>query len=263
MMAGLVLVAAPASAQSLDKTWLLQVSAYFPRVDSSVRADSSNGSIGTVIDFESDLGLERHAVLPAFMAEWRPGDDWVFNAEYYTLGRDTTWSIDRDLTVGDTVFPVNADISSGFDSDIFRFTIGNRLFQRPNLEIGLALGFHGTDFSLYIEGEGTVNGTPGQFRSETRSVFAPLPTVGAFLNARPAEKVQVNARLDWLSLTIDDYSGRLINTETSVSYSIHKNIDVGLSYRLVNYRVRVKKDDWNGKVNYQFNGPSIFVQVGF
>ena len=73
----------------------------------------------------------------------------------------------------------------------------------------------------------------------------------------------MNARLDWLSLTIDDYSGRLINTETSVSYSIHKNIDVGLSYRLVNYRVRVNKDDWNGKVNYQFNGPSIFVQVGF
>jgi hypothetical protein len=259
----LALVSASASAQSLDKTWLLQVSAYFPGVDSSVRADAANGNIGTVVDFEQDLGFDRHSTLPAFMLEWRPGDDWVLNAEYYSVGRSSTKSLDREIIVGDTTFPVSGEVSAGFDSDIVRFTVGNRLFQRPNLEIGVAVGLHGTDFQVFVEGQGTVSGNPGQFRNEARSVFAPLPTIGAFLNAKPAEKVHVNARFDWLSLSIDDYTGRLINTEVSAAYSVHKNFDVGLMYRLVDYGLKVKKDDWNGRVDYKFSGPAVFVQVGF
>ena len=259
----LSLVSAPSLAQSLDKTWLFQAAAYFPGVDSSVRADAANGDLGTVIDFERDLGFDRHSSLPAFMLEWRPGDDWVLNAEYYAVGRGSSTILERDITVGDTVFPVAGEVRAGFDSDIFRFTIGNRVFQRENLEIGVAVGFHGTDFRVFIEGDGQVAGNPGQFRNEARSVFAPLPTIGAFLNARPAEKVQVNARFDWLSLTIDDYTGRLINTEVSASYSVHRNIDVGVMYRLVDYGLKVKQDNWNGRVDYKFSGPAIFAQVGF
>jgi hypothetical protein len=257
------MISASASAQSLDKTWLLQVSGYFPGVDSSVRVDAADGDLGTVVDFEQDLGFDRRSTLPAFMLEWRPGDDWVLNGEYYVLGRNSTKSLEREIVVGETTFPVSGQVGAGFDSDIVRFTVGNRLFQRPNLEIGVAVGLHGTDFQVFIEGQGTVSGNPGQFRSEARSVFAPLPTIGAFLNAQPAEKVHVNARFDWLSLTIDGYTGRLINTEVSAAYSIHKNFDLGVMYRLVDYGLKVKRDNWSGRVDYQFSGPAIFLQVGF
>jgi hypothetical protein len=263
LIASASLIAVPASAQRLDNDFIIQASLYLPRVDSSVRVDGNNGTIGTEVDFESDLGLDKRATLPAFLVEWRPGDDWVFSGEYYALGRDSTYNIDRELTVGDTVYPVNATLGAGFDSDIYRFTVGNRIFQGENYEVGLAVGLHGTNFAIYIEGEGDVNGNPGQFRSESRSVFAPLPTVGIFAAAEPVEKLYLGARFDWLSLTIDDYSGRLINTEFTAAYRIHKNIDIGATYRFVNYRVRVEKDNWNGKVNYQFQGPALFLQVGF
>ncbi len=258
-----VLLAFPASAQSLEKTWLLQVGAYFPKVNSGLQVNGSSGTIGSEVDFETDLGFKRQNTLPAFMLEWRPGDDWVLNAEYYSLRRKSTATLKRDIIVGDTVYPVNGSVEAGFDSNIYRFTIGNRFYQRENLEIGAAIGLHGTDFSVFIAGEGAVNGQSASFRSETRSVFAPLPTIGLFLNARPAEKVQINARFDWLSLSIGDYTGRLINTEVSASYSIHKNIDIGAMYRLVDYRVKVRKDNWNGQVDYEFKGPALFVQVGF
>lgn len=262
-VAALALLAAPGMAQSLEKTWLLQVGLYLPQVDSSLRVDSSDGVLGTVVDFERDLGFERNGVLPAFMLEWRPGDDWLVNAEYYALGRSSTATLDRDIAIGDTVYPVNGQVSAGFDSDIFRFTVGNRFFQRKNLEIGAAIGLHGTDFSVFVEGDGAVNGQTAGFQSESRSVFAPLPTIGLFLNARPAKNVQINARFDWLSLSIDDYSGRLVNTEVSASYSVQKNIDLGVMYRLVDYQVRVRRENWNGRVDYQFKGPAVFVQVGF
>ncbi|QMW22012.1 hypothetical protein [Sandaracinobacteroides saxicola] len=256
------LAAGPAAAQSLDKTWLLQVGAYFPDIDSKLRVDSSRG-LGTTVDFERDLGFNRHRTLPAFLLEWRPGDDWVFDAQYYKLGRTSTKSLERDISIGDTTYPVAGRVRAGFDSDIIRFTVGNRLFQWRNLEIGAGIGLHATDFSVFIEGEGSVGGGTRSFRTESRSLFAPLPTIGVFLNARPGRKVHVNARVDWLSLTIDDYNGRLINAEASLAYSLHRNIDVGAMYRLVDYRVRVTSADWTGRVDYKFNGPALFVQVGF
>lgn len=261
-MAGL-LSAAPAMADPLERTWVFQVGAYFPKVDSSMRVDGTAGNLGTVVDFETDLGFERQHTLPAAALAWRPGDDWVVSAEYYALGRRSSSSLDRDLVIGDTTYPVNGSVEAGFDSDVYRFTIGNRVFQRQNLEIGLAVGLHATDFTVFVEGEGSVGEQSASFQSERRSAFAPVPTIGAFLVARPAKRVHVSARIDWLSLTISDYSGSLVNTEASVSYRIHKNFDVGVTYRLVDYKLKVSKDDWNGRVDYQFRGPALFVQAGF
>jgi len=261
-VAGCLLVPTPASAQRMNDNWVFQVGAYFPRVNSELQVNGPIGD-GTEIDFERDLGFDQRSTLVSGFAEWRPGDDWVFNVEYYALNRSSTKSLDREIIVGETTYPVSATVTSGFDSDIFRFTIGNRLIQREKWEIGAAIGLHGTDFSTFIEGEAAVGEQSGQFQSEARSVFAPLPTVGLFLNAAPAARVNVAARFDWLSLSIDDYSGRLINTQASVAYSVQKNFDVGVMYRYVNYRLRVDRNDWEGKIRYEFSGPAIFLQAGF
>jgi hypothetical protein len=262
-VAAMALAATPAAAQSLDKTFVAQVGPYFPSIDSKLRVDASNGAIGTTIDFERDLGFNRRQVLPSVLAEWRPGDDWLINAQFYTLGRRSTKALERDIAIGDTVYPVAAEVSAGFESSIVRFTVGNRFFQRPNIEIGAAVGLHGTDFTVFLEGQGSVAGGTRSFRTENRSIFAPLPTVGLFLSARPAPLVLVNARIDYLSLTIDEYRGRLINTEVSAAYSVRHNIDIGVMFRLVDYRVAVERPDWNGRVDYRFSGPAMFVQVGF
>lgn len=256
-------IAAPAAAQRFDDTLSLRVEAYFAGVSSNLRVDGNNGNIGTEIDFENDLGLSDNKTLPAFELGWRINDDWVLQGQYYSLGRRTDATLDREIIVGDTVYPVNGSVGAGFDSDVYRFTIGNLLIQREGLEVGLGIGLHGTDFAVFIEGEGSVAGQPGQFRQEGRSIFAPLPTIGAFGQWEPAKRVIVSGRLDWLSLTIDDYSGRLINAEAAVAYRLFKHLDAGVAYRHVDYRLRVKQDDWNGRVQYEFSGPSIFLRAGF
>jgi hypothetical protein len=90
------LLAQPAAAQRLSDKFTLQAAAYFPGVDWSARIDGTGGNVGTEIDFEGDLGYDSHRTLPAFMAEWRPNDDWVLNAEYYALGRRNELLIARE-----------------------------------------------------------------------------------------------------------------------------------------------------------------------
>jgi hypothetical protein len=257
------LSASSAAAQRFDDTVSIRVEAYFAGINSSLRADGNSGNIGTEIDFEDDLDLAANKTLPAVELGWRINDDWVLQGQYYTLGRQTEATLDRDITVGDTVYPVNGTVGAGFDSDVYRFTINNLVFQREKLEIGLGIGLHGTDFTVFLEGDGSVAGQPGRFRREGRSIFAPLPTIGAFGQWEPVDRLTVSGRLDWLSLTIDDYSGRLINAEAAVSYRLFKHLDAGVAYRYVDYRLRVKQEDWNGRISYEFSGPSIFLRAGF
>jgi hypothetical protein len=87
--------------------------------------------------------------------------------------------------------------------------------------------------------------------------------VGLYLAWEPAPKISVAGRFDWLSLSIGDYSGRLLNTEASVAFRVQKHIDFGVMYRRVDYEVKVRRDDWDGKVRYTFHGPALFVQFGF
>src|SRR6478735_6248680 len=79
-------VATPAAAQSLaDKYWI-EVSAYFPSIDTEA-AVSRPGFPGTDVDVESDLGLDKNETLPAVYAGWRVGRRFIIAGEYYALDR--------------------------------------------------------------------------------------------------------------------------------------------------------------------------------
>jgi hypothetical protein len=255
--------AAPAAAQRFDDTVSLRVEAFFAGINSSARVGNAAGSRGTEIDFEDDLDLDASKTLPAFELGWRINDDWVVQGQYYSLSRRTDATLDREIEVGDTLYPVNGSVGAGFNSDVYRFTIGNLLIQRDQLEVGVGVGLHATDFAIFVEGEGAVSGQPARFRREGRSIFAPLPTIGAFGQWEPASRLTLSARVDWLSLTVDDYSGRLINAEAAVAYRLFRHLDAGLSYRHVDYRLRVKQTEWNGRVTYEFSGPALFLRAGF
>jgi len=262
-LALLILSAAPASAQRFGDTLSLRAEVFFAGVGSSLRVDSASGTLGTEVDLENDLRLSDSETLPAFEIGWRINDDWVLQGQYYSVGRRTSTTLDRDIVIGDTVYPVNGSVGAGFDSDVYRFTIGNLLVQREQLELGLGVGFHGTDFAVFVEGEGSLSGQSSRFRREGRSIFAPLPTIGAFGQWEPARRLTLSGRVDWLSLTIGDYNGRLINAEAAVAYRLFEHLDAGVAYRHVDYRLRVNRDDWNGRVRYEFAGPSLFLRAGF
>ena len=258
-----LLLGGAAEAQRFDDVVSIKVEAYFAGIGSHARIGTESGSIGTDIDFEDQLGMDANQVLPALEIGWRINDDWVLQGQYYGLQRRSEKTLDSAITVGDTTYPVNARVGAGFDSDIYRFTINNLVFQRNRLELGLGIGLHATDFNVFVEGQGSVGELQSSIHREQRKIFAPLSTVGAIGQWEPARRVTLFGRVDWLSLTIDDYSGRLINAEASASYTLHRYVDVGVSYRFVDYELRVRRNNWRGEVDYQFSGPAVFLRAGF
>ena len=93
--------ASPAGAQALQDDFWIQISGYYPSVDTDIRiAPASNPGGGTEIDLEGDLGLDNSELLPAINAGVRFGRFSII-ADYYSLGRDTTATINRNITIDD------------------------------------------------------------------------------------------------------------------------------------------------------------------
>lgn len=259
-----IFVAAPASAQAVGDKYWLEAGAYWPDVDSHVRVQSRVVPLPAAeIDLEGDLALEDRQTLAAVSAGVRIGPRLVVGADYYTLKRSATRSIEREIVFDDAVYPIGASVTSGFDSDIYRLTIGYDFVRSDKAEIGAAIGVHATRFDVSISGAARIGGVSAGTQVKRRRLFAPLPTVGLFAHVTLLPRVTANARADYMALGIDDYHGRLLNTQASLSYRFVENVGVGVMYRYVDYRVDADKERWEGRLRYRFHGPAAFLQIGF
>jgi hypothetical protein len=260
---GLAAWAPQANAQQIDDRYWLELQAFWPDIDTSVAVSSADGTRGTSIDLESDLDLRDRKSLPAFYAGARIGDRWSIVGEYYALNRSGSTSASRDLTFDGVTFDAGATVASQFDTDVYRMAVGYSFVRNGKADLGVAVGLHVTQFTVGLAGQAHVGAAAVQSESRKRDALAPLPTLGLYGSYQATPKVVVGGRVDYLSLKVSDYDGRLINAQASVTYRLFKNVGVGAMYRYVDYELGIDKERWSGDVAYAFKGPSLFLQVAF
>jgi hypothetical protein len=255
-------IATPAAAQSLQDKYWIEVSAYFPSVDTSAEV-SRPGRPGTDIDLEGELGLNKHETLPAVYAGWRFTDRFTLAGEYYALDRNGSRVLARDINFGDATYPAQVEVTSKLHSDVYRLTLGYSFIKTDQAELGAALGLHATDFKFSVSGQSRVGNAVGlQNDREATNFLAPMPTVGVFGTYEPMPKLILTGRADYMSLKIGDYDGSIFNGQAAIGYRVWRNVDLGVSYRYVKYKLDVDKR-LQTHLDYRFSGPSVFVRVGF
>ena len=254
--------ATPAFAERAeDKVWL-QGGVFRAQVDTYARVDSpSLGLPGTRVDFEGDLGLDDKEWAPKIAGGVRLGKAFRIEADYFSLNRAGSTTLNRLLGVDDTVFPVGAVVDSSFDTKIWRIAGGWSPVLTDTTEVGLAIGVHLTDASFSISG--TLPGVSGATLVERRATTIPLPNIGLYANHSFNKTFGIHAKADFFSIKLGDYKGRLIDAQLGFSARIQRNIGVGIAYRFVDYDVEVRKNDFGGKIEYKYYGPVAFVEVAF
>lgn len=261
--AALTLATGAAHAQYLDSDLWILVSAFRPKIDSKARIDGSIPGGGTTVDLESDLGLADVKTLPSVLAGWRFSESFRLELEYMSLKRSGSGNINRDITWDNTVYPLGATVSSAFNTDIYRASVGWSAIRTPTAEFGGSLGLHLTRFVAQVSGRGSVAGQPFSQIAEAQDVLVPLPTLGLFGALSLTPSLRLTGRADIFALNYGPYSGSLFNTEAGLSWHFTRNWSAVLGYRYVSYDLDVKKDALNGSLKYRFNGPSLGVAYAF
>jgi len=138
-------VAAPASAADIiqpgEEKLTVMLGAFLPAFRTKVEVDGEQNT-GDRIDLNRDLGADRNDSGGWVGAEWRfaPRHRLGFTYSRFTLRGDRT--IDRDLHIGDKVFPTGTEVESQLRLELIPITYSYSLIKQDNDELAVTAGIH-------------------------------------------------------------------------------------------------------------------------
>lgn len=254
------LFALPAlAADPLDEQgFSARVGGFYSTADTRLRVDAANGALGTEISLEDNLGYAKEKTLPVIDAIWRINPRHRVELGYVRLARDSRKTISGEIRFGDSVFPVSADVSSTFDTDVWKLTYGWSFYRDGGNELALLLGLHTTAFKVSL-----ASTTSARTIAETTERTIPLPTIGLQGTWAIDPQWRITGAAQFFSLKYNDYDGSLVNASVAGEYRFNRNWLMGAGYTTYDYNLDVTKGKAKGSFDYNFSGPVIYVTGGF
>ena len=264
-----LLIAAPARAQSaeeyhpfLSDKFHLGIGFYYPNKSLKLRVDGSAPE--EEIDFEEEFQLDDDQTTGLGEFRWRFGEKWSLWGQYWSIDSDGGAVLDEDIEWEDVVFKEGTFARVGYDVDIARIFFGRTFFATaPQHEFGLGAGFHWMELDAFIEGQIITNVVDTEFHRESVSAGFPLPNIGAWYMYSWSPKWLLQARVDWLSASIGDYSGGLWNTQAGINWQVTKHFGLGAYYQVFDLNVDVDSEDWKGKAEANQHGPLLTLSLSW
>ena len=258
--------APPAAAQDrglLDDPFTLSLGTYFVDTDTEIGLNGSAGQVGTIIDLERDTGMDDSN---RFRVDglWRIGGGrHHIRAMYFDVNRDGSRQIDRELVVGDTVYPVSATVEAGFDAKIFELAYEYAFLQRDTLEVAASIGAHALSFDFSISGNGLVNGRPVTGAAESGDTNAPLPVVGLRALWRVADDWYLDGQGQWFSVKVDDIDGSILDFRAGVTWMFSEHVGAGVGWNRFAVDVDASKRNFDGTFDWSYQGAMLYLTGSF
>jgi hypothetical protein len=227
-----------------------------------VFAATSDTEIGAEIsdaDLQESVDTSDEQSTAMLNLRWRYTENWSFQANYWENSSDARETLNQDFTFEGTTFKAGTFVGAGIDTSVARLFWGRSFFRTPSTDWGVGLGLHWLDIDAFVEaridasGEEVIEGT----ERESASVGAPLPNLGIWYMHSWSPKWVVIARLDWLDITFEEFSGRMIDASVGVNYQMSDHFGVGLAFNTFDIDLDVDGDNWKGGIETRQYGPRL------
>lgn len=238
----------------------MHLGAFFPLNNTQVRVGSTTSGKGTLLDLEDNLGFSKYTTSFFGTFSWQATKRSRFDLNYFYLSRSTRYTIDKDITFGENTYHADAELEAFFDTQILRFSYGYAFISKPKYKIGALIGTHILFGDIGLRAETNVGS--GEIK-DNLDFTAPLPDLGLWNTFLISKKLAVYSNINYLSLKINNISGRILSYNASLSYNVIPNLNLNLGYTGLNFRVDIEKERLNGFLKWGYNGPTITAMYGF
>jgi hypothetical protein len=227
---------------------------FFAINNTTVEVSNSEGTRGTEINFENNLGFNKTSSSFIGDLQWRSSSRSRFDLSYIWLNRNINYTLQKTINFGDQTYTANGDISAFFNTTVYRFSYGYAIFSKDDWELGLMVGMHIVKANV---GMGLL---ANNVNAQTNSDFgftAPLPDVGIWGGYAFSNKWAFNGEVGYLKMTISNITGRIIAANVGVMYKALDNLKFALAYTGFNFKVDVERERREGQLQWGYNGPSL------
>jgi len=264
----LILVAAGFSGYSLpvrsedllNDTFNVSLGTFLLSTDTHVRINGTVTQTDTDVDLGRDLGVgdkDRFRV----DAIWRFAKRHKLRAMYFNTSATADRAITRELTIRDTVYPVNTTLHTDNSTWIAELAYEYAFWQGPTYEVAGTFGVHALNFKFGVSGTGSVGGQSGQFHSETADTTAPLPVIGARGLWQFKPQWYLDAQVQYFGLKVGDVDGHLSDVRVGVTRMFGEHFGVGAGWNQFVTRVNIDKVSFDGALRWRYSGAMLYVMA--
>jgi hypothetical protein len=224
----------------------------------TLQVDSSTGTPGTVINAESQLGLDKWDIEPKFQFMVRAGERNRLFFDYFTLDRDGDAIITEPLVFRDSVLQVGDPAQSQLNMRILTLTYGYSFWQSERLEIAGTIGASSVDIAAQVKVQ-----TAAHHVNQREDVAGPFPTPGIAATWVASKRFYLDARAQYLDLHFNHLTGSLGFFEFDALYRFRPNVSFALGYGQIRGHLDSTQNSSAGFFDFSSKGPEIFVRVAF
>jgi hypothetical protein len=223
-----------------------------------VRLDASDGTPGTPLDAERDLGFADNESTGRFELILRPRPRHRIRAgfNYLSIARKASTVLDQDVRFGDQVYLTGETVESQLRLRSWWISYGFSFLRLPNAEAGFSVGVS----SLDQYGKA---GVPARRVSETEERVVPAPQFGLDATIRFSPRWYGEARYQYVALSEGQREGSLSQLDAAAIFQFDPNIAVGLGYTMYRIRADVRVTGDSGLFNYSAQAPQLFLRASF
>ncbi len=240
---------------SLDDRLTLRAGGVYAEPDGSFRS-TRQGNPETELDL-GDFGLDDGEWRLWLAGRLRLGQRWRLDASYMNIDNDSSGQGALDFNFGDLIIPVDADVATSLEADIYLVNLGFAIVRTPRVEIGLGLGAHVFDASANVSATLDTNTGPIDLGSDSADATAPLPNVHAFADFALTPKLALMTSGGWLDAEYEDYDGQIWTARANLEYRILESAGIGVGVNFID--VDIDDDDGSKTSRYDVELPGVLV----
>lgn len=245
----------------LTDKYTFGVGVFYP--SKTFEAGVNGASKNKEFEFGKAFGMENSELTLFAGFQWRFAKKWKLSTDYFGIQNSGSRVLQEDINWGDFTFKQGSNISGALAFKLYRIYVGRIFTSGAKHEFGGGLGVHAMNVKVTLAGDALTSEGDLSFERSRKSITIPLPNIGLWYFYAPTTKWAFTSNFDVFYLAIGEYSGKLVNLTPGVNYQFFKNVNASLNYRFIDIGAEFDSQNWNGDVNFSFNGPSLTINANF
>ena len=240
---------------SLQYKWeqfYVNLGMFLTTIQSDIGLIGSESGVGMNINLEDALGLSTNTFVVRGEAAYNFGSKRRSHVRvgYFGLIRNSTKVLESEITIGNEVYPIGTELSSGYDLHIILGLYDYAYYQDERVSLALSAGLYVLPMNFSI--------STGNVIDESAKVIAPLPVFGMRNSFFITPKFQLKQNLEVLYVKTEGFRGSITDVNLYIEYNPFKHLGFGLGYNSFNYNFTVSNSDspweFEGSLKTGFSG---------
>lgn len=243
--------------------WNVRIGGFYQaQHQSTVRIDSVDLGIGTLVDLEDHLDVDEETSMVRIDGFYRFNPRHSIEWTWFGIKREGIAELlDESLQIGDEVFEVGDVVATEWKTNVIKVGWAYSFINVRKYEFQIGAGLNVRDTSLAFENTLAAGGAVVE-EEEEEDLQLPLPTLSFSARWSFSERTMLKGRFDWFRVKVGEFQGGLQEFTLTLEHDTFSHFGFGGGVSTFQFDVDYDDEEkWRGELETRYLGALLYVKI--